>query len=264
MDGDWMAVEHLYQGQQARADRQKILPLVVNLADPSPSQGWQGLERKSLPDRGRPELTLCLALIHHIVIGANIPMRDFLGWLASLGTALVIEFVGRDDEMVETLLRNKDDQYADYSLENFESQLARHFAIQKKRPLKGGKRWIYFALPLANVAPPGGAEAPAAAGSVEVWLRQSICTNCHGSGDMSEAWPSTVRRASVVTVAGACLLGLAVLAGPARAVPRPNFVVLLTDDQRLHAHPHHAAGTRRRGPAAVACRPDPEYGPFGH
>ena len=105
MDGDWMAVEQLYQDQQARADRHKILPLVVNLADPSPNQGWQGLERKSLPDRGRPELTLCLALIHHIVIGANIPMRDFLGWLASLGTALVIEFVGRDDAMVETLLR---------------------------------------------------------------------------------------------------------------------------------------------------------------
>ena len=52
---------------------------------------------------------------------------------------------------------------------------------------------------------------------------------------MSEAWPSTVRRASVVTVAGACLFGLAVLAGPVRAAPRPNFVVLLTDDQRWDA-----------------------------
>ena len=155
MDGDWMAVEHLYLGQQGRADRQKILPLVVNLSDPSPSQGWQGLERKSLPDRGTPDLTLCLALIHHIVIGANIPMREFLSWLASLRTALVIEFVGRDDEMVETLLRNKDDQYADYSLENFEGQLTRHFAIQEKRPLKDGKRWVYFTLPLANAGASG-------------------------------------------------------------------------------------------------------------
>ena len=85
------------------------------------------------------------------MIGANIPMRDFLGWLASLGTALVIEFVDRDDEMIETLLRNKDDQYDDYCLENFESQLTRHFTIQEKRPLKGGKRWVYFTLPLANV-----------------------------------------------------------------------------------------------------------------
>jgi hypothetical protein len=147
MDGDWMAVERLYRAQQERDDRRRILPLVINLADPSPSQGWRGLERKSLPERGRPELTLCLALLHHIVIGANIPMRDFIGWLADLGTALVIEFVGRDDEMVEMLLANKDDIYADYGMESFERDLHQHFTVQAKRPLKGGKRWIYFALP---------------------------------------------------------------------------------------------------------------------
>ena len=151
MDGDWMAVERLYQDQQARADRQKILPLVVNLSDPSPNQGWQGLERKALPDRGKPELTLCLALIHHIVIGANIPVGSFLGWLASLGTALIIEFVGRDDEMVETLLRNKDDHYPDYNLDRFEGELSKRFVIHSKRPLKGGKRQIYYATPLTGM-----------------------------------------------------------------------------------------------------------------
>ena len=83
MDGDWMAIEHLYQAQKARPDRGQILPLVVNLSDPSPNQGWRGVERRSLPERGAPELTLCLALIHHIVISANIPMQDFIGWLAA-------------------------------------------------------------------------------------------------------------------------------------------------------------------------------------
>jgi hypothetical protein len=145
MDGDWMAIERLYREQTSRPDRERILPLVVNLADPSPGQGWLGRERRSLPDRTRPDLTLCLALIHHIVIGANIPMRDFIAWLASLGTSLVIEFVSREDEMVQTLLRNKDDQYADYQPEVFETALAEHFEIVDQRPLKGGKRSIYFA-----------------------------------------------------------------------------------------------------------------------
>jgi len=147
MDGDWMAVEHLYQSQKERADGGSILPLVINLSDPSPGQGWRSRERKPLPDRGRPDLTLCLALIHHVVIGANIPMADFMRWLADLGTALVIEFVGRDDEMVETLLRNKDDRYDDYRLEVFEGLLSEHFAIRESQTLKGGKRSIYFALP---------------------------------------------------------------------------------------------------------------------
>jgi SAM-dependent methyltransferase len=147
MDGDWMAVEHLYQSQKERADGGSILPLVVNLADPSPGQGWRGRERKPLPDRGKPDFTLCLALIHHIVIGANIPMADFMRWLAGLGTALVIEFIGRDDEMAETLLRNKDDQYDDYRAEVFEVLLSEHFDVRDSQTLKGGKRSIYFALP---------------------------------------------------------------------------------------------------------------------
>ena len=147
MDGDWMAIEHLYQAQQARPDRGQILPLVVNLSDPSPNQGWRGVERRSLPERGPPELTLCLALIHHIVISANIPMQDFIGWLAGLGSALIIEFVSRADEMVQTLLVNKDDQYGDYDQASFEACLAKHYEIRASRPLKDGKRCIYFAIP---------------------------------------------------------------------------------------------------------------------
>lgn len=145
MDGDWMAIEHFYQREKAGAASKTILPLVVNLADASPNQGWLGRERKGLAERGRPELTLCLALVHHIVISANIPLSDFIGWLASLGTSVVIEFVGRDDEMVQALLANREDQYDDYQPEIFRELLARHFDIRDEQDLKGGKRRIYFA-----------------------------------------------------------------------------------------------------------------------
>lgn len=145
MDGDWMAVEHLYQREKAASDSKPILPLVVNLADPSPSQGWLGAERKGLAERGNPELTLCLALVHHIVISANIPLGDFIRWLAGLGTSLIIEFVGRDDEMVQTLLANREDQYDDYNPQTFKRLLETHFDVRDHRDLKGGKRRIYFA-----------------------------------------------------------------------------------------------------------------------
>ncbi len=146
MDGDWMAIERLYRQQKAEAGR-SILPLVMNLADASPNQGWGGAERKGLAERGRPELTLCLALVHHIVIGANIPLAAFLDWLAGLGTALVIEFVGRDDEMVQALLANREDQYDDYHPETFRALLEDRFEIRADEPLKGGRRHIYFAEP---------------------------------------------------------------------------------------------------------------------
>jgi hypothetical protein len=147
MDSDWMTIERLYHNQNGRPDRDKILPLVINLADSSPSQGWQGIERKSLPERGRPDLTLCLALIHHIVIAANIPMADFIRWLAGLGTALIIEFVSADDEMAKLLLGNKNDQYGDYRLSVFETLLSEHFDVRDRQELKGGHRSVYFAMP---------------------------------------------------------------------------------------------------------------------
>lgn len=146
MDGDPQAIETLYGRQKAEAEG-RILPLVVNLADSSPNQGWLGKERKGLAERGRPELTLCLALIHHIVISANIPLEEYIGWLADLGTAVVIEFVGRDDEMVKALLANREDQYDDYEEATFRDLLAARFEIQREEPLKGGKRRIFFATP---------------------------------------------------------------------------------------------------------------------
>lgn len=149
MDGDHMAIESFYQRVKGEARTRSILPLVVNLADASPNQGWLGKERKGLEERGRPELTLCLALIHHIVITANIPMEQFIGWLASLRTSVIIEFVGRDDEMVKILLANRDDQYQDYREETFRSLLASQFDIINERSLKEGKRKIYFAHPKA-------------------------------------------------------------------------------------------------------------------
>ena len=146
MDGDWLVIETLYEREKEQGSR-TILPLVVNLADSSPNQGWQGHERKGLVERGRPELTLCLALIHHIVISANIPMLEFISWLADLGTSVVIEFVGRDDEMVQTLLANREDQYDDYHSDVFRAILERRFRIEDEASLKDGKRHIYFARP---------------------------------------------------------------------------------------------------------------------
>ena len=65
---------------------EKILTLTMNLADPSPGLGWRGLERKAMPDRGKPDLVLALALVHHVAISANVPVKEFVDWLASLGS----------------------------------------------------------------------------------------------------------------------------------------------------------------------------------
>lgn len=144
MDADQAVVERFYQ-ELKQETRKTILPLLMNLADPSPGLGWRGMERKSLLDRGRPELTLCLALIHHMVISANIPLREFVSWLGSLGGSLVIEFITKEDPMVKTLLLNKKDNYEDYEVGNFEKCLAEFFHIVRRLELMSGTRILYFA-----------------------------------------------------------------------------------------------------------------------
>ena len=146
-DFDHATVEALYRSLREQGN-ETILPLVADLADPSPALGWRGLERRTLADRGTPDLTLALALIHHVSISANIPVADFLAWAAELGSALVIEFPKRDDPMVRALLANKQDgANPDYELEGFESELERRFTVERREQLPSGDRVLFFARP---------------------------------------------------------------------------------------------------------------------
>jgi hypothetical protein len=144
MDADHLAVDKLYRALKSERVT-NILPLVVNVTDPSPNLGWRNLERKRINERGTPDLVLALALIHHVVIGGNIPLAEFVQWLRDLGGDLVIEFVTRQDPMVMTLLRNKEDHYSDYDEQVFERELAARFHIVRREPLGSGTRIMYHA-----------------------------------------------------------------------------------------------------------------------
>lgn len=144
MDADHAAVEGLYRRLKSEGP-DNILPLVLDLADPSPGLGWRHAERRALAERPKPDLVLALALIHHAVIGAHVPLPDFVAWLAGLGGNLVIEFVDRGDPMVKRLLANKDDHYRDYDRRVFEASLDRHFEVEDSLELRGGKRVLYAA-----------------------------------------------------------------------------------------------------------------------
>ena len=154
MDGDHRAIDQLYLRLRSERTR-RVLPLVVDLVDPSPSRGWRGLERRDLPSRGRPDLILCLAVMHHLVIGHNVLLEDLVDWFATLGSDLVIEFVDKDDPQTRILLRNKPDQYADYTRERFELLLSRHYAIRRCETLPSGTRFLFHAEALQRDAARG-------------------------------------------------------------------------------------------------------------
>jgi hypothetical protein len=147
VDGDERVVGELYSALRNEGSR-SILPLVVDLADASPGRGWRGVERRRLEERGRPELVLCLALVHHLAIGRNLPFEELAGWLRSLDARLVIEFADRDDPMVKRLLSAKrEETHESYGRESFERVLGERFEVERREELGSGTRTLYLARP---------------------------------------------------------------------------------------------------------------------
>jgi SAM-dependent methyltransferase len=149
MDADSLVVDRLYRALREEA-QERILSLTVNIVDPSPALGWRGLERRPLLERGRPDLTLALALIHHVSIAGNVPVAEFLDWLRGSTRSLVIEFVSPEDPMARRLLaRKRPGDHPDYRADWFEQCLNERFDVVRSEPLSrhGTARTLYLARP---------------------------------------------------------------------------------------------------------------------
>jgi SAM-dependent methyltransferase len=147
VDSDDVTVDVLYRA--LREDGSKnILPLVMNLVDPSPARGWRGLERRAFTDRGAPDLVLALALVHHLAIAANVPLPEVVSWLASFGGRVIVEFVEPHDPMAERLLGNKPaGMFPDYRIDRFAELLETHFTVERREALPSGSRTLFLCTP---------------------------------------------------------------------------------------------------------------------
>jgi ribosomal protein L11 methylase PrmA len=143
VDADHLTVDQLYR--QLRQDGEtRITPLLLDLASPSPGIGWRSGERPPFVDRSKPDLILALALVHHLAIGRNVPLPEFLGWLLDCAPELVVEFPTRDDPQVKRLLRAKRAGiFDDYDLPQFESALTDRAKVVRRIELPSGTRVLY-------------------------------------------------------------------------------------------------------------------------
>jgi len=145
MDSDSIAIGKMFN--RLKGQDTNIYPLIQNIENMSPNQGFNSNERLRLESRSRPDLVMCLAVIHHIRISSNIPCEIFLKYLRTLDSDIIIEFVNRNDEMVIKLLANKKEKYDDYSIKSFESSVLKFFSIEDKQPVKNGLRQLYHLTP---------------------------------------------------------------------------------------------------------------------
>lgn len=121
-----------------------ILPLVMDLTNPSPAIGWHNQERDSLIARGPVDLIMALALIHHMAIANNVPLREIARSFADVGKFLIIEFVPKQDSQVQRLLSSRLDIFPDYNPEGFKQAFLEYYTILNEQPVQGSERSLFL------------------------------------------------------------------------------------------------------------------------
>lgn len=145
-DGDALVVDRLFR--ELETDKvENIVPLVYDISDPSPGLGWRGRERQSLEDRAQPDLVMLLAVIHHLVVGGNLPLSEVTAWLRSFDCEVIFEWVPRDDPMAIGLAVNKrsGEVHADYEEASLRKLLDNGFDIAREDKLEG--RILFHLIP---------------------------------------------------------------------------------------------------------------------
>ncbi len=147
-DADEGTSDRLFRALYEEGNR-SILPLVMDVTDPSPATGWRARERTPLEARGVPDLIVMNAVIHHMVIGGNVPMREVVRWLSDLGAEVVIEFVPVGDPMTDRLLANKRlaEIHRDYTEEAFRALALASFEIVNESAVGDSTRRLFHLRP---------------------------------------------------------------------------------------------------------------------
>lgn len=148
-DIDPNAVDYNYFLSQ-KNNETKMLPFVCDVLQPAPGIGFNNTERSSLIDRLReyqPDVTMALALIHHVTLSGNVPFEKSAEFFAKFSRYLIIEFPKREDSWVTSLLVRKREfinHFDFYNQKNFEQGYLEYFQIEKIQPIEGTQRVLYL------------------------------------------------------------------------------------------------------------------------
>jgi ribosomal protein L11 methylase PrmA len=141
LDYEYGAVELLHRELRKRPAA-SVLPLVVDLSNPSPALGWAHQERRSLADRANADVLIALALVHHLAIGNNVPLGQISSFFARLGRQLIVEFVPKSDPRVEQMLAARKDVFDDYSLDGMKSAFSVEWDLAEELPISDSQRTL--------------------------------------------------------------------------------------------------------------------------
>lgn len=143
LDYDHACIDRIYLISKKRGYK-NILPIVNDLSNPSPALGWSHNERDSLMARFKSDIVLALALMHHLIIGNNVPLVKCVDFMAEItGKYLIIEYVPTDDSQVKEMVMLRSD-FHNYSETDFVREFGKKFKVLKKEKVSSRSGRIMF------------------------------------------------------------------------------------------------------------------------
>jgi len=143
IDTDEACIDALYR--RTKSTGLDILPLVMDIANPSPGIGFQNRERRAFMDRAAFDCVFALALVHHLLVTARLPMESIRDLLADLTAGhAVVEFVAPADPMFIRLLGAREDIYQHVTLERFLDVFRHRFEVIDQQPVADHRTLIAF------------------------------------------------------------------------------------------------------------------------
>ena len=124
----------------------RIYTVFAGLDDLPSGRGWMGHEYHGLPQRlgTNADVTMALALIHHLAIGKSIPLTQVASLMAACTQRyLIVEYLDVLDPMVIELASNRDrTDGADFTIEAQRLAFGLYFRSLEEISLKGTKRTL--------------------------------------------------------------------------------------------------------------------------
>lgn len=145
IDQDEVAVGRVFR--MAKEENLDILPLIQDIARPSPGLGWRNGECPSFLDRarGKMDAVMMLAVIHHLLVNERIPLAEILNLAGEITRdILIVEFVPPGDPMFKTIARGRDHLFQDLTEEKFREACQREFKIIRSEKLAQSERSLYL------------------------------------------------------------------------------------------------------------------------
>jgi hypothetical protein len=143
LDRDPSSIEALYHlTKQEKITN--LIPLVMDILNPSPSLGWMSSERKSFISRIDPDVILMLGIFHHLTRQANTTFPMLADLCSKTKKYVFLEFIPDTDSKFEKLFCSRVNHFEWYNQKELLKVFTNLFTVKNVWKVEPTDRMIYL------------------------------------------------------------------------------------------------------------------------